>query len=365
MIDFSNCKVDPYKTFGGANGSKLGIIYQDKPYMLKIESKPRHKDFYSNGVLSEHIGCQIMRSLQIPAQQTILGAYKKNGKFYSAVACEDLTQGGYTLRQFTDIQNSCIEASSSVDGKNQIFPMLKAIEEQVLIDPVKVKEFYWDQFIGDAFIGNFDRHPGNWGFLLNEQTRQSKICPVFDCGSALYPQAMEEDKKMILSSKAEIEKRIYVFPQSAMRIDDQKINYFDYISSFGNKDCTDALLRIAPRIDMDKVNTIIDNIDNLSDLQKTFYKTMLLKRKEKIIDFSLQKFYRQEENRYKTKERIAELIVEGVHSNKPLYMVEREIHSKMVGLKSEKDRLLEEGIKLAAQKDKQVNTIQKSRKPQR
>lgn len=28
MIDFSHCKINPYKTFGGANDSKIGIIYQ-------------------------------------------------------------------------------------------------------------------------------------------------------------------------------------------------------------------------------------------------------------------------------------------------------------------------------------------------
>ena len=26
MIDFTHCKINPYKTFGGANGSKIGII---------------------------------------------------------------------------------------------------------------------------------------------------------------------------------------------------------------------------------------------------------------------------------------------------------------------------------------------------
>ena len=290
MIDFTECPVNPYKTFGGANGSKIGIIYQDKPYMLKLETKPAGKNFYSNGVLCEHIGCQVLQSLGIPAQNTILGVYQKNGKFYNVVACEDLTQGGYVLKEFTEIQNSCIEASSSVDGKNQLLPMLKAIDEQTLIDPIKVREFYWDQFIGDALIGNFDRHPGNWGFLLNEQRQKSKISPVYDCGSALYPQVQEADMKMILSSEEELNKRIYVFPQSAMRIGNDKLNYFDYISSFQNKNCTAALLRIAPKVDMQKVYSIIENIEYLSDLQKQFYETMLLHRKEKILDFSLYRF---------------------------------------------------------------------------
>lgn len=297
MIDFSHCKINPYKTFGGANGSKIGIIYQNKPYMLKFESHPRNKINYSNEVLSEYIGYHIMQILGIPAQNTILGIYTKNNKDYHVVACEDLTQKGYLLKQFSEIQNSCIEASSDNYGKNQLKPMLEAIEEQTLIDPIQVKEFYWDQFIGDALIGNFDRHPGNWGFLLNEEIQHSKICPVYDCGAALYPQAMEEDMKKILSSKEEIEKRIFTFPQSAMKIGEDKINYFDYISSLKNKDCTAALLRIAPRINMNKINEMINEIDSISELQKKFYQVMLANRKERIIDFSFQKAINQKNNR--------------------------------------------------------------------
>ena len=66
-------------------------------------------------------------------------------------------------------------------------------------------------------------------------------------------------------------------------------------------------------------------------------------------------------NKYKTKEGIADLIIQGVHLNKPLYMVERGIHSKMVGTLSEKEKLLEAARNLAAQKDEKVKEAVKSR----
>lgn len=56
-----------------------------------------------------------------------------------------------------------------------------------------------------------------------------------------------------------------------MKIGEDKINYFDYISSLKNEDCTAALLRIAPRINMDKINKMINEIDSISELQKKFY----------------------------------------------------------------------------------------------
>ncbi|TCU66892.1 hypothetical protein EV204_1132 [Tissierella praeacuta] len=46
---------------------------------------------------------------------------------------------------------------------------MKAIDEQFLVEPQKLKDFFWDMFIADAFLGNFDRHNGNWGILIDEQ----------------------------------------------------------------------------------------------------------------------------------------------------------------------------------------------------
>lgn len=42
-------------------------------------------------------------------------------------------------------------------------------------------------FIVDAFLGNFDRHNGNWGILVDECKKTAEIAPVYDCGSCLYP----------------------------------------------------------------------------------------------------------------------------------------------------------------------------------
>lgn len=50
-----------------------------------------------------------------------------------------------------------------------------------------------------------------------------------------------------------------------------------------------ALKRILPRINMEQIFTIIDETPFASDLQKQFYKTMLQARKERILDFSMQK----------------------------------------------------------------------------
>ena len=53
---------------------------------------------------------------------------------------------------------------------------------------------------------------------------------------------------------------------------------------------------ILPRIDMKKIDLLIDETPFISDLQKRFYKTMLAERKEKILDRSLQKIRKKERN---------------------------------------------------------------------
>lgn len=117
-----------------------------------------------------------------------------------------------------------------------------------VIDPVALKERFWDMFIVDAFIGNRDRHNGNWGFLYDARTDEMTLAPVYDCGSSLYPQADENIMKAVLEKNSELNFRIYEIPTSAIMINGKKIKYFDFISSLQNEDCNQALNRITPQI---------------------------------------------------------------------------------------------------------------------
>ena len=44
-----------------------------------------------------------------------------------------------------------------------------------------------------------------------------------------------------------------------------------------------------PKINLDKINKIIDNTEYITDEEKEFYKTMIRMRKERILDFSYEK----------------------------------------------------------------------------
>lgn len=286
------------KAYAGANGNKICIVYQDAPYMLKFPSMAkRNSDMsYSNSCFSEYLGCQIYENIGIPVQKTLLGTYTVKGHEKIVVACGDFTEPGVTLQDFASLKNQMIDSERNGYG-TELSDILRTFEEQTAVDQTALSERFWDMFIVDAFIGNWDRHNGNWGFLYNTLTDEITLAPVYDCGSSLYPQADENIMESVLKNPNELNFRIYEIPTSAIMINGKKIKYFDFISSLQNEGCNRALKRIVPRINMEQIQRIVENTPFISDLQRHFYLTMLKERKRLILDFSLAALQKKEAER--------------------------------------------------------------------
>ena len=296
VIDFTDLKKRK-KTYAGANGNKISVIYESEQYMLKFppQAKLNKGMSYSNSCFSEYLGCQIYESIGIPVQKTLMGVYTVKGKQKIVVACGDFTEPGVSLQDFASLKNRMIDSERQGYG-TELIDILQTIDEQTLVDHDSLLERFWDMFIVDAFIGNWDRHNGNWGFLYDDRTDEMALAPVYDCGSCLYPQADEKIMEAVLSDQGERNHRIYNIPLSAIMQDGKKIKYFDYISSLQNEDCNRALKRIVPRIDMERIRGIIDQTPFVSELQKNFYLTLLAERKARILDFSLTALKKKEKS---------------------------------------------------------------------
>lgn len=294
MIDFTNLP-RRNKTYGGANGNKISVIYEGQLYMLKFPGSARlnQEMSYANGCISEYLGSHIFELAGIPVQQTLLGTYTKNGKEKIVVACKDFTSPSVVLQDFASLKNTIIGSNSNGYG-TELEDILETIEEQLIMDPKVLRERFWDMFIVDALIGNWDRHNGNWGFLYNQQTDEMSLAPVYDCGSGLYPQADESIMRAVLEDPSERDTRIFDRPLSGIKQGGQKINYYRFISSLENKDCNEALKRIYPRITLPELEKLIDETPFVSILQKKFYLTMLVERREKILQYSLERLKRRE-----------------------------------------------------------------------
>lgn len=284
MIDFTNCEINKYRYYGGKNGGKICIIYNGEEYMLKFPNinEKSIDNRYSNSCISEYIACNIIKTLGLKVQETILGKYNSQGNEKIVVACKDFTNYGKVFKQFAELKNSQIETSKNGYG-TEIQEVIETIESQKIYDVKELKEFFWNMFIADCLVGNFDRHNGNWGFLIDEKSQKIEIAPIYDCASCLYPQLTDERINEIINDEKEIEARVYTFPTSALKENDRKINYFEYINSLKNDDCNNALIRRVPLIDMGKINKIIEETPSISDIRKEFYKKIIQARYENIL----------------------------------------------------------------------------------
>ncbi|MBQ4526679.1 MAG: HipA domain-containing protein [Clostridia bacterium] len=284
-IDFTSCKRIIGRAYNGANGKKIAVEYEGERYMLKFPPSGNKKPTelsYTNSSISEHIASSIFNMIGINAQETLLGTFNVNGKVKIVCACKDFTDKNKNLYDFCSIKNTVIDSEHNGTG-TELADVLETIEKQQFVNPKELLEHFWNVFVIDALLGNFDRHNGNWGFLFNEETQTSEIAPVFDCGSCLLPQADGKIMKAVLENEDELNARVFQFPTSAIKLNDKKINYYDFISSTENIDCNNAILRILPKVDIEKINSFIDDTPYISDLQKDFYKTYINARYEKIL----------------------------------------------------------------------------------
>lgn len=289
LQDFSDARKG-FSVYQGANGAKVSILIDDKEYMLKFpyagkQFSARH---YSNGITSEYVGSHIFNILGIEAQKTFLGIYRKNGKDYQVVACEDFKERGrYSFYDFGALKNTIIDSSENGYGTD-LDSIITALNDQSYYDSQKLEEFFWDVFVVDTLIGNFDRHNGNWGFLVDNKTNEWKLAPIFDCGSSLYPQADEETRKLIMTDKQELDKRLYYRPTTPFLQGKSKIRYIDLIRSGYSTEIDNALLRIGIRIE-EKFPEILRFIEQapITSSDKNFFSFILTKRKETLIGESM------------------------------------------------------------------------------
>ncbi|MCM1577714.1 MAG: HipA domain-containing protein [Ruminococcus sp.] len=288
MIDFSRYETDAHSYSG--SDDKRSIFMDGKYYMVKlpndIASPNSLQTSMSNNVISEHVGSGIMRSLGLEAQNTVMGYWGDK----IAVACEDFREEGWELHEFSWYMQNVIP--KSLIGRIATYEQLyKVFDECRFLREIRRRciESYWDMTVGDALIGNFDRHKDNFGYLTNKETGEIKPSPIYDCGSCLYPALTEERFEEILSSREEIEMRVYDFPKIALnrnrsKSKEDRFGYFELLSSGFDSEFTTAFFRIYPRIDMEKIFSLVDGTPFITDVRKDFYKKMLMYRKELILD---------------------------------------------------------------------------------
>ena len=153
-----------------------------------------------------------------------------------------------------------------------------------------LKKHFWKMFIIDALINNNDRNESNWGIIINKDTREIRIAPVYDNGASFYNKSDDNKFKNILEDDFKIKQVFFDSAVSIFEIDGKKINPLKYIMSLENEDCNEALKTIVPKIDLNEIENIFKKLPNqyegikiISDISKDFYLQMLKYRYEKVL----------------------------------------------------------------------------------
>ena len=270
MINFTNCK-EELNNYKGSEKKKT-LIYENKKYLVKFPDPIREKNkniSYINNAFSEYIGSNIFKIIGFSTQNTILGIYKYNEKEKIVCACEDFTDSNKTLYEF---ENLALSTNPDKKIETELSDILNVLDENKIINSTKIKEKFWDMFIIDALIGNTDRHNGNWGFLVDNQTKEVEFAPIYDCGSCLNP--MIDDNEMEKLKENEI-KNLAINCYSCLKEKGKKINYMTYIRDTKNEECHKAIIRVFKDINIIKINNFIDGVSCMSNIRKEFYKEII------------------------------------------------------------------------------------------
>lgn len=298
--NFENVKFSGI-TYGGYSGSKKGIILENNRWFLKYPKSTKSMNVtglsYTTSPISEYLGSNIYRMLGFDVHDVKLGF--ANGKI--VVACKDFLNKNETILDYNSIKNDYDEVvekeieelSSSGKGNYgvDLDEILIVINNNSYFKKVpELKERFWDMFIVDAFINNNDRNNNNWGLILNRDTMNLRVSPVFDNGAAFYSKSSEEKIKVLLDDDFKMKQVIYDSCVSIFTKDGKIINPLKFIEKMNNDDCNKALLRVFPKINLEKIKELFDNIpfeyDNLmvfSEHQRKFYYESLRYKYENVF----------------------------------------------------------------------------------
>lgn len=300
IYNFDNCSVTD-KSYGGHSGSKMGILINNENYLLKFPKSTKSMNAplisYTTSPLSEYLGSHIYESIGIDTHKTILGIL--NSKL--VVACKDFLGNTEEIIDYNAIKNKYEENiekyleerhSSDFDKSDDLEEVIFLMDNNHYFKKVpELKTRFWDMFVIDALISNNDRNEANWGLIYNKETGSLRCAPVYDNGSSFYNKNSPERCLELLNNKDKFFQTAYDSAISIFKINDKTINPLKYIESESNKDCNEAVKRIFPKINKQKLKEIFNELPNyqndiliISDEQKELYYKILEYRIDNILN---------------------------------------------------------------------------------
>lgn len=171
-----------------------------------------------------------------------------------------------------EFENLALSTNPDKKIETELSDIMDVIDENKMINSDETKNKFWNMFIIDALIGNTDRHNENWGFLVNTEKNEIEFSPIYDCGFCLNP--MLEDEELAKLNDVEL-KNLAINCYSCIKEHSKKINYMTFLKQMANKECNDAIRRTFEKIKIKDIYKFIDEIEEISDVRKNFYKKII------------------------------------------------------------------------------------------
>lgn len=279
-MDYSNYEVN--NKFYNGTDKKIGITIHGENYIVKFQKKDGMNKHFNH--ISEYLGSHIFSILGIDSQEAFLGYYKGE----EVVVIKDFNKEGSFFVPFNELSDLFLDEDSYSFEYcfEDVIGLIK--NNKKIVDVQKTVDTLWEVYIVDALLANADRHGNNWGFI--KTNNQHVLAPIFDNDSSLFSKLEDENRiKTILSNEEELNRKVYDLPMSPIKLDGKNSLYYEVISSLKYEECNKALKRIVERINLDKIYTLVDSVELISDIRKEFYKTIIRERYEKILLASYKK----------------------------------------------------------------------------
>lgn len=298
--NFDNAPVSGI-TYGGHSGSKKGIILNGERWFLKYPKSTKSMNVvglsYTTSPISEYLGSHIYSLLGFDVHETLLGI--ANGKI--VVACKDFLKNNETILDYNSLKNDYdeniekeIEELSSSSKENtgtDIEEIIIIMNNNSYFEKIpELKMRFWDMFVVDALISNNDRNDNNWGLVLDYNTMKLRISPVYDNGASFYSKSGDEKINSILSDSFKMKQAVYDSSVSSFLKDGKRINPLKFIEKMDNEDLNNAILRITPKIDLNKIKELFasipssyDDLPVLTDSQRKLYYESIVYKYEHVL----------------------------------------------------------------------------------
>lgn len=280
LIDFSRYEQGGINYGGSERKESILVPNGDgsfSDYMLKFRKKTPFGARCNH--ISEYLGSHIFELLGFEVQKTFLGTFKGE----EVVACKSFVQLDEQFVPFNDVGESTLDQDKERYQYEYADIMQMLRDNSKLTDVSGTIAMFWEMFVVDALVGNFDRHGANWGFI--KRNGAYSLAPVFDNGSCLFPALIDEDEmQRIMGSEDETTRRVYGFPTSQIKLHGGKSSYYDVISSLEFGECNRALRDVVERVDMSLIHRLVESVPNISELRKGFYCHILDARYKGILE---------------------------------------------------------------------------------